>query len=187
MVPIYCCCNCASVGYIGMEIFSFVVLSVIIAPHNVLTPHISKAHLPIVLLNVRELELNWCSKEQSMKKGLCGGSSTLPRKALRFIDLLSRATLLYRGMLLLNGVQSKQDFCQWCMSWNELKWAKMSLNELKKAWKNLNQCKWVQMSLDELKWVEVSEGHLYVPSPHLLLWGMFPPNDDLILRILTKM
>ena len=31
-----------------MEIFNFVVLSVIIASHNVLTPHISKNHLPIV-------------------------------------------------------------------------------------------------------------------------------------------
>ena len=30
-----------------MQIFNFVVLSVIIAPHNVLTFHISKTHLPI--------------------------------------------------------------------------------------------------------------------------------------------
>ena len=41
-----------------MQIFRFVILSVIIALHNVLTPHISKTHLPIVSLNVRELELN---------------------------------------------------------------------------------------------------------------------------------
>ena len=41
-----------------MRIFNFVILSVITAPHNVLTPHISKTHLPIVSLNVRELELN---------------------------------------------------------------------------------------------------------------------------------
>ena len=33
-----------------MQIFSFVVLSVIIAPHIVRTPHISKTHMPIVLL-----------------------------------------------------------------------------------------------------------------------------------------
>ena len=38
--------------------FYFVVLSVITAPQNVPTLHISKTHLPIVLLNVRELELN---------------------------------------------------------------------------------------------------------------------------------
>ena len=41
-----------------MQTFSFVVSSVIIAPQNVLTPHISKTHLPIVSLIVRELELN---------------------------------------------------------------------------------------------------------------------------------
>ena len=39
-------------------IFNFVVLSVITAPHNVLIPHTSETHLPIVSLNVRELELN---------------------------------------------------------------------------------------------------------------------------------
>ena len=41
-----------------MQILNFVVLSVIIAPHNAFTPHISKTHLPIVLVNVHELELN---------------------------------------------------------------------------------------------------------------------------------
>ena len=51
-----------------MEISYFVVFSVIIAPHNVLTLHISKTHLPNVLLNVRELQLNCCSKEQSRKR-----------------------------------------------------------------------------------------------------------------------
>ena len=34
-----------------MQVFNFVVLSLIIAPQNVLTPHIS------ITLNVRELEL----------------------------------------------------------------------------------------------------------------------------------
>ena len=57
MVPFCCSCNYATVGHIGIRIFNFVVLSVITAPHNVPTPHISKTHLPIVLLNVRELEL----------------------------------------------------------------------------------------------------------------------------------
>ena len=38
-----------------MQIFNFVVLSVITAPHNVSTPHISKIHLPIVSLNVHEV------------------------------------------------------------------------------------------------------------------------------------
>ena len=58
MVLFYCCCSYATVGHIGMRIFNFVVLSVITAPHNVLTPHISKIHLPIVSLNVSEAELN---------------------------------------------------------------------------------------------------------------------------------
>ena len=41
-----------------MQILNFIVLSVIIAHHSVLTPQISKTHLPIPLLNVRKLELN---------------------------------------------------------------------------------------------------------------------------------
>ena len=47
-----------------MQIFNFVVLSVIITSHNVLTPHISKTHLPIVSLNVRELE-SWIDAQKS--------------------------------------------------------------------------------------------------------------------------
>ena len=43
---------------IVMQIFNFVVLSVIIALQNVPTTHISKTNLHIVSLNVRELELN---------------------------------------------------------------------------------------------------------------------------------
>ena len=41
-----------------MLMFNFVVLSVVTAPHNVSNPHISKIHLPIVSLNVREVECN---------------------------------------------------------------------------------------------------------------------------------
>ena len=41
------------------ELFNFVVLSAVTpAPHNVPTPLICKTHLPIVLLNVCDLELN---------------------------------------------------------------------------------------------------------------------------------
>ena len=58
MVLFCCCCSYATVGHIGMRILNFVVLSVITAPHNVLTPHISKTRLPIVSLNVSEAELN---------------------------------------------------------------------------------------------------------------------------------
>ena len=41
-----------------MQIFNFIVLFVIKAHHSFLSPHISKTHLPISSLNVRELELN---------------------------------------------------------------------------------------------------------------------------------
>ena len=47
MVPFCCYCNYVTAGHISMQIFNFVVLSVIIAPHSVLTFHISKPHLPI--------------------------------------------------------------------------------------------------------------------------------------------
>ena len=58
MIPFCYCCNYATAGHIGMQIFNSVVLSVIIAPLNVITPHISKTHLSTASLNVRELELN---------------------------------------------------------------------------------------------------------------------------------
>ena len=48
----------ATVGHNGMRTFNSVVLSVITAPHNVPTPHISKTHLPIVSLNVRKVEFD---------------------------------------------------------------------------------------------------------------------------------
>ena len=41
-----------------MRIFNFVVLFVITAPDIASTIHISKIHLPIVSVNVRELELD---------------------------------------------------------------------------------------------------------------------------------
>ena len=59
-----------------MQIFNFVVLSVIISPYNVLTPHINhKTHLPNILPNVRGLE----KKEIPLILPLgWGGSPTLP-------------------------------------------------------------------------------------------------------------
>ena len=56
--PILFCCNYVTVDHIGMQIFKLLVLFVIIALHNVLTPHNSKTHLPIVSRTVRKLELN---------------------------------------------------------------------------------------------------------------------------------
>ena len=89
-----------------MRFFNFVVLAVITAPHNVPTSHISKTNLPIVSINVRKLELNWYSKDQSRKKGGCllGGGRSNPPKAL---SLLNGAPSLHRGMRLPNAVQSK--------------------------------------------------------------------------------
>ena len=58
MTPFCSCSNYAAIGQNGMQIFNFVVLSVIIAPHNVLTRHVSKTYLSIVSLNAHELELN---------------------------------------------------------------------------------------------------------------------------------
>ena len=50
MVPFCCCISYATVCHIAIKIVRVVVLSVIIAPHIVRTPHISKTHMPIVLL-----------------------------------------------------------------------------------------------------------------------------------------
>ena len=58
MVPFSCLYNYATVGHICVQIFNFTFLSAIIDHHSVLTPHISKIHLPISSLNVRELEMN---------------------------------------------------------------------------------------------------------------------------------
>ena len=41
-----------------MQIFNVLFLSVIITPQNVPIPRISKTHLPIVLVNVRDIELS---------------------------------------------------------------------------------------------------------------------------------
>ena len=48
----------STAGDIGIQISNFVVLSVVIAPHIVLTAHISKTNLSFLSRNVRELELN---------------------------------------------------------------------------------------------------------------------------------
>ena len=95
-----------------MQIFSFVVLSTIIALHNFVTPHISKTHLAIVSLNVREIKLNSCSKEQSRKNvpthcvGRDGGTLSPPLPP-RSKNLLNEAFPFHSGMRLPNSVQSK--------------------------------------------------------------------------------
>ena len=57
MIAFCYCYNFATVGHIGMQIFNFVVLSMIDAPPKVLTTHISKTRLPIVSLDVSKLQL----------------------------------------------------------------------------------------------------------------------------------
>ena len=47
-----------------MQMFDYVVLSLIVTSRNVLTPHISKTHLPIASLNIRELE-SWIDAQKS--------------------------------------------------------------------------------------------------------------------------
>ena len=71
-----------------MQVFNFVVLSLIIAPQNVLTPDIS------ITLNVRELEL---MLKRPVKK----------KEALPFEDLLNRAPSFHRGMRRSNPDQPK--------------------------------------------------------------------------------
>ena len=73
-----------------MRIFNFVVLPLITAPHNAPTTHISNIHLLIVSINVRELELNWCSKDQLRKMEVSTPAPTQwkansPPQTLRFI------------------------------------------------------------------------------------------------------
>ena len=82
-----------------MQIFNFIVLSAIIAHYIVFTPQINKTHLLISSLNVRELVLNSCSKDQSRKMraphawGV--GSPTPSRKTLRFIKRSSLSVQRY--------------------------------------------------------------------------------------------
>ena len=93
-------CNSRPQRYASMRFFNFVVLSVITAP----TTHISETYLPIVLLNVRELELNWYSKDQEKGSPLWMAEAQIPPK---LIDSLNGAPSLHRGMRLPNAVQSK--------------------------------------------------------------------------------
>ena len=76
MVPFACCCNYATVGHIGMEIFNFIVLSV-------LTPHVSKNHLLISSLNVKKLMLKRQFKKNGRLPCVGGGSPTPPPQNLK--------------------------------------------------------------------------------------------------------
>ena len=76
--------------------FQFVVLSVITAPYNVPTPHISKTHLPNVSLHVRELELtNQGKREVLLRVEAQLSLHPLSSKALRFIKRSSFSSQRY--------------------------------------------------------------------------------------------
>ena len=74
-----------------MQIFNFLVLSVIITYHSVLTPHISKTHLPIHLMYVKSNLIDAQKTSQGKwEPPLRGGwKPNCPRKTLRFIKQCS--------------------------------------------------------------------------------------------------
>ena len=65
MVPFCCCCNYATVAHKGMQIFHTIVLSVIITPHDVLTPHISKTHLLFPFANLIDAQKSCQGKKEA--------------------------------------------------------------------------------------------------------------------------
>ena len=154
MVPFSSCCSYEAVGRIGMKIFNFIVLSLLLlsAAFSLLT--LAKPICLFFSFNVRELELNWCSKDQSIWGPLCvkRWNHNFPNKVLRFVKRNSLSLSLSppflslslclslclslplsilslcisTGMRLPDVVQSKWDFYQWYVSWNELKLDQMS-------------------------------------------------------------
>ena len=112
--------------------FQFLILSGINAPHNVPTPHISKSHLPIHLMYVNS---NWSDvqktsygkQEVPLPREEGGWKPNYLRKALRFIK---RSFVTSQRYVSSECSSILLKFCQWCMSWNELKWTQMSSKEL---------------------------------------------------------
>ena len=108
-----------------MQIFNFVVLSGIAAPRNVLTSHISKTHLPVVFPHLRELELNWCSKDQPRKKE---GSLVRARVC---VCVHVCEVCVFRMRLNLNKISASDVWAE--INLNEFKWAEMSSKGLEWA------------------------------------------------------
>ena len=150
MVPFSSCCNYEAVGRIGMKIFNFIVLSLLLlsAAFSLLT--LAKPICLFFSFNVRELELNWCSKDQSIWGPLCvkRWNHNFPNKVLRFVkrNSLSLSLSLPPSSLCLSvslcvSLSLSQFsfsvslqvcvFQMWC-SLNEIftsdTWAEMSLN-----------------------------------------------------------
>ena len=150
MVPFSSCCNYEAVGRIGMKIFNFIVLSLLLlsAAFSLLT--LAKPICLFFSFNVRELELNWCSKDQSIWGPLCvkRWDHNFPNKVLRFVkrNSLSLSLSLPPSSLCLSvslcvslslsqfSLSVSLQVCvfqMWC-SLNEIftsdTWAEMSLN-----------------------------------------------------------
>ena len=148
MVPFSSCCNYEAVGRIGMKIFNFIVLSLLLlsAAFSLLT--LAKPICLFFSFNVRELELKWCSKDQSTWGPLCvkRWNHNFPNKVLRFVKRYSLSLSLPPSSLCLSvslcvslslsqfSLSVSLQVCvfqMWC-SLNEIftsdTWAEMSLN-----------------------------------------------------------
>ena len=92
MVPFCCCCNYATAGYIGMQVFNFVVLSVIITSCNVLTPYIRQ--ILLFSLNVRELE-SWIDAQRARFSYTWGmeASPSMPIECLTWFECQSNDSI----------------------------------------------------------------------------------------------
>ena len=85
-------CNCRPRRYTNFKFCSFV-CDYCSSKCFRSSSYIKKTYFPIVLLNVGELELNWCAKDQPNEKGAS--------------HLLNGAFSIHRGMPLPNAVQCK--------------------------------------------------------------------------------
>ena len=96
------------------------IFNVLVALPNILAPHISKAHPPIVLMYVN---LNWIDtlKISQEKREL---SPTREVKAQIFMEVF-----VFRMRFNLNNIFASDAWAE--MSWNEPKWAQKILNEPK--------------------------------------------------------
>ena len=105
MVSLSCCCNYATEGHIGMQIFNFIVSSVIIAHQCSYSSHCLFLHLMYVNSNLidaqKTLQEKW---EAPLRGGWKTNSPTKPQ------DILNGSPSLHRVMHLPNAVQSKKDF-----------------------------------------------------------------------------
>ena len=131
MVPFYCCRNYTTVSHIGMQIFNFFVLSVIIAPHNVHTLHIRKTicllfHLTFANLNRTDVQKTSQWKRETFLRGLRRVvEAQIPLQSLKIYQTelpLFIHVCIFRMRFSLNNLVFASD--TWAKtSSNELEWA----------------------------------------------------------------